>query len=182
MGATVLANLEPRRRSVTVENLLTMSSGLNCDDSDPDSPGNEDTMQEQTAQPDWYRYTLELAMVRAPGEKAVYWNARRSLREAEAFLFLAPRSSPSAGGRPAAGAFSVTEASVRAPARRRFPKGPSKSRWSAPAVSGPSHDSPLQRFRERRAGVISLTSWEARRVVPRGTSQGGAVSRPGTTC
>jgi len=79
MGATALANLDARRRSVTVENLLTMSSGLNCDDSDPDSPGNEDTMQEQTAQPDWYRYTLELAMVRAAGEKAVYCSCNPNL-------------------------------------------------------------------------------------------------------
>jgi CubicO group peptidase (beta-lactamase class C family) len=79
MAATALANLDPRRRSVTVENLLTMSSGLNCDDSDPDSPGNEDTMQEQTAQPDWYRYTLELAMVRTPGERAVYCSCNPNL-------------------------------------------------------------------------------------------------------
>jgi len=79
MSATALANLDLRRRGVTVENLLTMSSGLNCDDSDPDSPGNEDTMQEQTAQPDWYRYTLELAMVRAPGEKAVYCSCNPNL-------------------------------------------------------------------------------------------------------
>jgi CubicO group peptidase (beta-lactamase class C family) len=79
MGAATLANLDQRRRSVTVENLLTMSSGLNCDDSDPDSPGNEDTMQEQTAQPDWYRFTLELATVRAPGEKAVYCSCNPNL-------------------------------------------------------------------------------------------------------
>ena len=73
------AGLDPRKRAITVENLLTMSSGLDCDDSNPDSPGNEDIMQEQTAQPDWYRYTLDQKMVRAPGEKAVYGSANPNL-------------------------------------------------------------------------------------------------------
>jgi CubicO group peptidase (beta-lactamase class C family) len=67
------------KRAITVENLLTMSSGLDCDDSNPSSRGNEDTMQDQTAQPDWYRYTLDLKLVRAPGEKAVYGSANPNL-------------------------------------------------------------------------------------------------------
>jgi CubicO group peptidase (beta-lactamase class C family) len=78
-GAAVAAGLEPRKRVLTVESLLTMSSGLDCDDSDSSSPGNEDTMQEQTVQPDWYRYTLDLKMVRAPGEKAVYCSCNPNL-------------------------------------------------------------------------------------------------------
>jgi CubicO group peptidase (beta-lactamase class C family) len=78
-GAGALAGLDPRRRELTVEHLLTMSSGLDCDDSDPASRGNEDTMQEQTAQPDWYRFTLDLPMVRKPGEKAVYGSANPNL-------------------------------------------------------------------------------------------------------
>ena len=41
--------------------------------------GNENTMQDQTAQPDWYRYTLDLAMVRAAGEKAVYCSCNPNL-------------------------------------------------------------------------------------------------------
>jgi CubicO group peptidase (beta-lactamase class C family) len=36
-------------------------------------------MQEQTEQPDWYRYTLDLKMVRAPGEKAVYCSVNPNL-------------------------------------------------------------------------------------------------------
>jgi CubicO group peptidase (beta-lactamase class C family) len=78
-AAAAAADLDPRKRAITVENLLTMSSGLDCDDSNPDSPGNEDTMQEQTAQPDWYRYTLNQKMVRTPGEKAVYGSANPNL-------------------------------------------------------------------------------------------------------
>jgi CubicO group peptidase (beta-lactamase class C family) len=73
------AGLDPRKKAITVENLLTMSSGLDCDDSDPASGGNEEVMQEQTAQPDWYRYTLDQKMVRGPGEKAVYGSANPNL-------------------------------------------------------------------------------------------------------
>jgi CubicO group peptidase (beta-lactamase class C family) len=78
-GAAGATDLDPRKRAITVENLLTMSSGLDCDDSNSDSPGNEDIMQEQTGQPDWYRYTLDQKMVRTPGEKAVYGSANPNL-------------------------------------------------------------------------------------------------------
>ncbi len=70
---------DPQKRAMTLENLLTMSSGLDCDDSDEKSPGNEDNMQSQTAQPDWYRYTLDLKMIRKPGEKAVYCTCQPNL-------------------------------------------------------------------------------------------------------
>jgi CubicO group peptidase (beta-lactamase class C family) len=78
-GGTFPAGLEPRQRALTVEHLLTMSPGFDCDDSDPDSPGNEDRMQEQTAEPDWWRYTLRLPMVRDPGSAAVYCSASPNL-------------------------------------------------------------------------------------------------------
>ncbi len=73
------AGLEPRRRALAVEHLLTMSSGLDCDDGDPDSVGNEERMQEQTEEPDWWRYTLRLAMIRDPGRQAVYCSASPNL-------------------------------------------------------------------------------------------------------
>jgi CubicO group peptidase (beta-lactamase class C family) len=78
-GGSFPADLQPRKRSLTVEHLLTMSSGLDCDDNDSTSAGNEDVMQEQKAQPDWYRYTLDLRMVRDPGAKAVYGSANPNL-------------------------------------------------------------------------------------------------------
>jgi CubicO group peptidase (beta-lactamase class C family) len=78
-GGTFPAGLEDRKRALTVEHLLTMSSGLDCDDKNPSSRGNEDVMQEQTAQPDWYRYTLDLRTVREPGEQAVYGSANANL-------------------------------------------------------------------------------------------------------
>lgn len=73
------ANDDARKRAITLENLMTMSSGLACDDNDDASPGNEDTMQSQTAQPDWYRYTLDLPMAGAPGSKGSYCSATTNL-------------------------------------------------------------------------------------------------------
>lgn len=71
-----LASPDPRKQRITLEHLLTMTSGLSCDDGDGDSPGNEDTMQSQREQPDWYRYTLDLPMAREPGgSQAVYCSA-----------------------------------------------------------------------------------------------------------
>src|SRR4029079_859983 len=44
-GGTAPEGLDPRARAMTLQHLLSMSSGLDCDDSDPASPGNEDVMQ-----------------------------------------------------------------------------------------------------------------------------------------
>jgi CubicO group peptidase (beta-lactamase class C family) len=71
-GGVFPSEIEARKRALTVEHLLTMSSGLDCDDGDAKSPGSEDVMQEQTAERDYYKYTLALKMVRNPGERAVY--------------------------------------------------------------------------------------------------------------
>ncbi len=69
-------NADPRKARITVEHLLTMTSGLACDDNDGASPGNEDVMQSQRDQSDWYRYTLDLKMARDPGgSQAVYCSA-----------------------------------------------------------------------------------------------------------
>ncbi|MEI7037384.1 serine hydrolase [Fulvimonas yonginensis] len=70
------ARPDPRKARITVADLMSMRSGLACDDNDERSPGNEDTMQGQHAQNDWYRYTLELPMARDPGgTQAVYCSA-----------------------------------------------------------------------------------------------------------
>ncbi len=70
---------DPRRDRMTLAHLLSMSSGLDCDDSDSSSRGNEDVMQSQEEQPDWYQYTLDLDMVREPGAMAVYCSAGMNL-------------------------------------------------------------------------------------------------------
>ena len=78
-GGGFPADLDPRKRAMTLEHLLTMSSGYFCDDTNPDAPGNEDTMLDQTDEPDYYRYTLKVPMASAPGEKAVYCSINPNL-------------------------------------------------------------------------------------------------------
>ena len=70
---------DPRKAKITVGELLTHSTGLACDDNDDDSPGNEDTMQSQRGQPDWYRYTLELPMAHKPGTVYAYCSGGTNL-------------------------------------------------------------------------------------------------------
>lgn len=76
-GGEFPPNLDPRKRALTLEHLLTMSSGLDCDDNDPSSPGYEDRMWEQSE--DFYKWTMNLKMVRQPGEKGVYCSASPNL-------------------------------------------------------------------------------------------------------
>jgi CubicO group peptidase (beta-lactamase class C family) len=64
-----LENDGPSKRAITIQHLLTMTSGLDADDDNASSPGTEDRLVEQK---DRYRYALDLPMVHAPGEKAVY--------------------------------------------------------------------------------------------------------------
>jgi CubicO group peptidase (beta-lactamase class C family) len=68
-------NDDARKRRMTVADLMTMASGLACDDNNDNSPGNEDTMQGQPSGTDWYRYTLDLPMVSEPGVRAIYCSA-----------------------------------------------------------------------------------------------------------
>jgi len=72
-------DLDPRAMRMTLEHLLTMTSGLACDDNKDDSPGAEWKMQSQTEQPDWLRFTLELPMVNEPGEHVAYCSASPNL-------------------------------------------------------------------------------------------------------
>jgi CubicO group peptidase (beta-lactamase class C family) len=75
-----LARWDARKSQVTLKALMTMTSGFACNDNDDGSPGNEDNMQSQTAQPDWYKYTLDLPMAAEPGGKhAVYCSADLNL-------------------------------------------------------------------------------------------------------
>jgi CubicO group peptidase (beta-lactamase class C family) len=73
------ANPDPRKAQVTVGHLMTHTSGLACDDNDTASPGNEETMQSQAAQPDWWKYTLDLPMVHDPGSRYAYCSAGMNL-------------------------------------------------------------------------------------------------------
>lgn len=70
---------DARKAKITLANLLTMSSGLECDDGNPASLGNEDTMQSQTTDPNWYHFTLSLPMAHEPGTHAAYCSASPNL-------------------------------------------------------------------------------------------------------
>ena len=72
-------NDDARKQRMAVGHLLTMASGLACDDNDDASPGNEDTMQSQPPGTDWYKYTLDLPMTHDPGTYAVYCSASINL-------------------------------------------------------------------------------------------------------
>lgn len=65
-------NLDARKKDMTLENLINMASGLDCDDNGEDRPGNEDNVTDGEANPDWYRVILDLKMIRNPGDTAVY--------------------------------------------------------------------------------------------------------------
>jgi CubicO group peptidase (beta-lactamase class C family) len=77
-GGVFPPGLDARKQKLTLEHLLTMSSGLDADDGNEDSPGNEDRMQEGN-NPNWWRLTLDLDMIREPGEKAVYASMQANL-------------------------------------------------------------------------------------------------------
>jgi len=51
------ANDGPVKRAISIRDLLTMSSALDCDDGDPQSPGNEENMYPQ---PSWSRWAADL--------------------------------------------------------------------------------------------------------------------------
>lgn len=79
-GGSFPPELEPRKRAMTFEHLLTMTSGTACDDWDDASPYTEDAMWEnEQNEPDFYRYALNLPMARDPGEKPVYCSAGANL-------------------------------------------------------------------------------------------------------
>jgi len=78
-GGTFPEGLDSQKRSMTLEHLLTMSSGLFCDDGNEDAPGNEDKMWDQTEEADFYRYTLKVPQATPPGEKSVYCSVSPNL-------------------------------------------------------------------------------------------------------
>lgn len=74
-GGTMPPGLEPRKRALTLRHLLTMTSGLDCDEDDENSPGHEDNVKG----PDVYRATMDLPMAREPGDKAIYCSVGANL-------------------------------------------------------------------------------------------------------
>ncbi len=75
------ANPDPRKQRITLAHVMTHTTGLACDDNaeDPISPGNEDIMQRQREQPNWWKFTLDLPMAHEPGERYAYCSGGISL-------------------------------------------------------------------------------------------------------
>ncbi|HET6836767.1 MAG TPA: serine hydrolase domain-containing protein [Gemmatimonadales bacterium] len=77
VGPNSLANLDPRKRAMTLEHLISMTAGYDC--AADSAPGNEDVMQSQTEEPDWYRYTLNVPLLTTPGDTIVYCSIEPNL-------------------------------------------------------------------------------------------------------
>jgi len=91
-GGTFPAGLEPRKRAMTLDNLLTMSSGHYCDDTDDKAPGNEDYIGDQLQPPDVVGYFMSVPMATDPGANSVYCSMQPHL--ALAMLQEATHQSP----------------------------------------------------------------------------------------
>ncbi|MEA3046677.1 MAG: hypothetical protein QOJ53_1009 [Sphingomonadales bacterium] len=78
-GMGPFANPDPRKETITLAQLMTHSAGLACNDNDDASPGNEGIMSGQSAQPNWWKYTLDLPMAYDPGRRYAYCSANMNL-------------------------------------------------------------------------------------------------------
>lgn len=63
------AHPDPRKQALTLGDLLTMRSGMACNDWDRNSPGNEVRVYEAE---DWAKFVLDLPMLADPGQEARY--------------------------------------------------------------------------------------------------------------
>jgi len=64
-----IQNMDKRKEEITIENFLTYRHGMDCENNNPNSKGNEMRMMESE---DWVKYTLDLPMVATPGEYSSY--------------------------------------------------------------------------------------------------------------
>jgi len=64
-----IANIDNRKKSITIEDMLTYRHGLDCENSNPKSKGNETSMMESD---DWVKFTLDLPTVKDAGEESYY--------------------------------------------------------------------------------------------------------------
>ncbi|HSP15248.1 MAG TPA: serine hydrolase [Thermoanaerobaculia bacterium] len=68
------AKWDGRKAKMKLGDLMSMTAGYDCDEDDrPDALLNEGTMQNQTAQPDWYKYALDAPMAHDPGGRRAYY-------------------------------------------------------------------------------------------------------------
>jgi CubicO group peptidase (beta-lactamase class C family) len=71
---------DPRKDRITLAHVMTHTTGLACDDNaDPPVAGSENVMQTQRAQPDWWKFMLDLPMAHEPGARYAYCSGGISL-------------------------------------------------------------------------------------------------------
>lgn len=58
-----------QKKSITIQDFLTYRHGLDCENNNPESAGNEQQMMNSS---DWVKYTLDLPMVTQPGQTPSY--------------------------------------------------------------------------------------------------------------
>jgi CubicO group peptidase (beta-lactamase class C family) len=63
------ANMDDNKRAITIRNLLDMRSGLDCNDDNPNSPGNEERMYLSA---NWIQFVIDTRMAVAPGTTPSY--------------------------------------------------------------------------------------------------------------
>ncbi|MEO9872139.1 serine hydrolase domain-containing protein [Ekhidna sp.] len=66
---SVSKNQDSRKKEISIKHLLTMSTGLDCNDWDKKSAGQEDKVYKKK---DWIQYTLDLPMINDPGTVSTY--------------------------------------------------------------------------------------------------------------
>jgi CubicO group peptidase (beta-lactamase class C family) len=64
-----IANLDKRKKEITIENFLMYRHGMDCENNNPESKGNELKMMQSK---DWVKYTLDLPMIGEPGVSSSY--------------------------------------------------------------------------------------------------------------
>jgi CubicO group peptidase (beta-lactamase class C family) len=77
-----LANDTPDKEAITLADLMSMTSALDCDDNVDASPGNEDRMHEQ---PNWTRWAADLPTIAGYGRDGA-WSTAWRYCTANAFL------------------------------------------------------------------------------------------------
>lgn len=62
-------HMSDQKKSITIQDFLTYRHGLDCENDNPESAGNEQQMMQSA---DWVKYTLDLPAVHQPGELSSY--------------------------------------------------------------------------------------------------------------
>ncbi|MBF8149389.1 serine hydrolase [Winogradskyella sp. F6397] len=64
-----ITNLDKRKKEITIENFLMYRHGMDCENNNPASKGNELKMMQSK---DWVKYTLNLPMIEESGKSSSY--------------------------------------------------------------------------------------------------------------